>query len=109
MMRFAIGMVLVLSARVVAETPTTLKGHKDTITCVTYSPDGKALASGSKDGSVILWDVSTLKVRGTLPGHKVMVTAVAFSPDGKAIATSSHDDDIFVWDTAEGRRIATLR
>ena len=35
------------------------KGHKNTITCLAFAPDGKTLASGSKDGTVILWEVSS--------------------------------------------------
>jgi WD40 repeat protein len=61
----------------------TFKGHKHTITCLAFSSDGKTLASGSKDGSVILWDVATGKTQTTFPGHKDMVGAVDFTPDGK--------------------------
>src|SRR5262245_19448436 len=37
----------------------TLKGHKHTITCLAFSREGNLLASGSKDGTAILWDVAT--------------------------------------------------
>ena len=47
-----------------AQVVATLKGHKHTITCLAFSNDGKVLASGSKDGSVLLWDVA-----GRNPGH----------------------------------------
>ena len=40
-----------------------LKGHKDTVLCVTYSQDGKRFASGSADKSVIIW---TSKLEGIL-------------------------------------------
>src|SRR5437868_642350 len=77
----------------------TLKGHKNTITCLAYSPDGKTLASGAKDGNVILWDIASGKARATLPDHKDMVVAVAWTPDSKTLASSSHDGDIWLWDT----------
>src|SRR5262245_27949399 len=35
----------------------TLKGHKNSITCLAFSKDGKLLASGAKDGTAIIWDV----------------------------------------------------
>jgi WD40 repeat protein len=61
-----------------------LRGHKHTVTCLVYAPRGDLLASGGKDGNVVLWDVAANKAKATLAGHKEMVTAVAFSPDGDA-------------------------
>lgn len=91
------------------QTTATLKGHKDTITCLAFAPTGKLLASGSKDGAVLLWDVASSKVLATLTGHKDMVTAVAFAPDGKTLASSSHDPVIRIWDVTAGKQVASLR
>src|SRR5262249_38615562 len=91
-----------------AQVVATLKGHKHTITCLAFSPDGKTLASGGKDGSVLLWDVASGRARAPPPDHKDMVTAVAFTPDGKTLASCSHDSDISLWDTVTGKRTATL-
>jgi WD40 repeat protein len=84
------------------------KGHKHTITCLAYAPDGKTLASGAKDGEAILWDVAGGRPRAVLAGHKDMVTALAFAPDGRTLASASHDADILLWDAA-GRRLRALR
>jgi WD40 repeat protein len=35
-----------------------LRGHADYVYAVTFTPDGKALATGSRDGTVTLWDVT---------------------------------------------------
>jgi WD40 repeat protein len=89
-------------------TTATLKGHKNTISSLAFAADGKTLASGAKDGTVILWDLATDKARATLPGHKDMVTAVAFTPDGKTVASAGHDGIVYLWSAADGKQVATL-
>src|SRR5579862_9115145 len=100
---------LVLPLPAHAQTIATLKGHKHTITCLTYSPDGKTLASGSKDETVILWDIEPRKPRATLGGHKDMVITVRFSPDSKILASVSHDPFILLWDAVSGDKIGVLK
>src|SRR5262249_47486401 len=75
-----------------------LTGHEGTVTCLAWSADGKSLASGSKDGTVRVWDAATGKARLVLPGHPRMATAAAFAPDGKMIATAADDRDVRLWD-----------
>jgi WD40 repeat protein len=36
----------------------TLKGHSNTVKSVAFSPDGKSIASGSFDNTVILWNLN---------------------------------------------------
>ena len=90
-MRTAVGLWLLaglLSTSTGAAEPRfTLEGHHDAVTCLAYAPDGQTLATGSKDGTVRLWDAAG-KERATLPGHERMVTALAFAPDGKTLATT---------------------
>ena len=74
-----------------------------------FSPDGKTLASGSSDGSIILWDVATRQSLGKpLIGHKSYVTSVAFSPDGKILASGSDDNTIRMWRVSDGTLLSTL-
>jgi WD40 repeat protein len=65
--------------------PSPFEGHKDKVTSVGYSPDSKQIASGSKDGTVRVWDVSTGE-RRTYRADSGWIHSVAFSPDGTQIA-----------------------
>src|SRR5262249_53240542 len=78
----------------------TLKGHKNAVSSVAFSPDGKTLASGSGDKTIKLWDVATGKEMASLKGHTGYVFSVAFSPDGKTLASASGDKTVKLWDVA---------
>lgn len=41
----------------------TLKGHTNEVSCLTISPDGRILASGSKDGSIRLWTLWKVRLK----------------------------------------------
>lgn len=47
----------------------TLEEHEDIVTSLAFDPTGQVLASGSKDGTLILWDVVSGKPLRTLEGH----------------------------------------
>ena len=82
---------------------TTLEGHTNYVSSVAFSPDGKTLASGSSDNTIILWDVATGGYLKTLSGHSENVLSVAFSQDGKILASGSSDNTIRLWDAVTGQ------
>jgi len=78
------------------------------VTSVSFSPDGRHLASGSKDTWVRVWDLTTGGEPLVLKGHTAYVTSVAFSADGRRLASGSQDKTVRVWDPAAGTELRVL-
>jgi len=74
-----------------------------------FSPDGKVLALGRHDGTIVLVDPATGKEQGRLAGHTEIVKSLAFSPDGKTLVSGSQDKTIRLWDVAARREKAVLK
>jgi len=64
---------------------------------VAFSPDGRRLATASRDKTARLWDPATGEHLRTLTGYTGKVSGVAFSPDGRLLATASLDKTARLW------------
>jgi WD40 repeat protein len=81
-----------------------LSGHKGQVWGVTFSPDGKFLATAGVDGTVKVWDAATGQLDRTFPEHTSRVHVVAFSPDdGRLVASGGADQTVKVWERATGK------
>ncbi|BDI29253.1 hypothetical protein CCAX7_13040 [Capsulimonas corticalis] len=102
----AIGFFLLGSALAAgrADTALTIKpthvftGHTDEVTAVAFAPGGARFASGSKDNTVRLWEISTGEELETYQGHTRPVTSLAYSRKDNLLLSGSMDGTIRVWD-----------
>lgn len=82
------------------------RGHTNLVWSVTFSPDGKRVASGSADSTIRIWDAQTGDVIGfPFQGHTDSVYSIAFSRDGQKLASGSRDNTIRIWDIDSGQTI----
>jgi WD40 repeat protein len=85
------------------------KGHTDGVTAVALTPDGHRAMSGSKDQTVLLWDLGTGQTLCTLEGHTDGVRAVAVTADGRLAVSGSDDQTLRPWDLGTGQTLRTLK
>ncbi len=93
--------------------------HAGQLLGVSYSPDGKRLATCAGTPApgllsfvncqVAIWDIPEGRLIQTLEGHANVVFSVAFSDDGKRLATASRDKTAKVWDVQTGKELFTLK
>jgi WD40 repeat protein len=88
---------ILLVNRETAKVVRTLAGHSAPIEALSYSADGKLLASVADDGLAIVWDVATGARVADLTGHAGRVNAVAFSPDDHTVVTGGFDGRLVAW------------
>ncbi|MEH2057020.1 MAG: tetratricopeptide repeat protein [Nostoc sp.] len=84
----------------------TLNSHSDRVSKVSFSPNGKIIASASYDNTVKFWKPDGTLIK-TLEGHSNQVNSVTFSHDGQIIASASADKTVKLW-KQDGTFIKTL-
>ncbi len=81
---------------------------EDSVTAVTFSPDGRLLALGL-EREVYLWDTLTGEEVARFAGHEGKVTALAFARHGKMLASAGDDTTVLIWDLAAVRQRVPVR
>ena len=76
---------------------------------VAYSPDGRRLASGNWDGTILIWDPDSGRIKRTIKAHTQRVNGLAFRNDGRHLASVGLERTIKLWDAYSGDLIRTIQ
>jgi serine/threonine protein kinase len=92
------GLYFYLSNRQPAQALAVLRGHQDSVTSLTWSPDGRLLASGSLDQTARLWSIGS---KDTLilsySRQATPILSIAWSEDGTLLASGGENHSVTVW------------
>uniref|UniRef100_A0A915HPU3 Uncharacterized protein n=1 Tax=Romanomermis culicivorax TaxID=13658 RepID=A0A915HPU3_ROMCU len=83
-------------------------GHKDAITCLKMSSNGKFVLTGSKDNSIKLWEVSTGYLTQVFVGHETPVISCGMNDDNQVAVSGSVDGSVYSWDVETGSTMSTV-
>ncbi|KAJ1949954.1 ribosome assembly [Linderina macrospora] len=89
--------------RAVTRCSSSMTGHTEAVLSVSFSPDGRQLASGSGDTTVRIWDLATETPQFTCTGHKNWVLSIAWAPNAQTLASGSMDNTVRLWDPRTGK------
>jgi WD40 repeat protein/tRNA A-37 threonylcarbamoyl transferase component Bud32 len=76
--------------------------HRNYVTSLTFSPDGRTLLTASEDRTARLWSVADGTLQGPAFAHQASLDHAAFSADGRLLATAQQDGLVRVWAPAQG-------
>lgn len=79
-----------------------LSQYSAAVGTVAFSPDGKMLATGSRETAVKILEIPTGKVINTFPGDNSPIWSVAFNSDATQLVAGTYDWRIIVWNLATG-------
>lgn len=88
--------------------PTLTAHHAGTVPCVSWSPDGRTVASGTSAGSVQLFAAGSGQSIARAAGHTDEVRSLAHSPSGAYLASAANDGTVRVWWAADLAPVATI-
>jgi small GTP-binding protein len=88
----------------------TLKGNGSVIARLSWSPDGRMIASPTRAGFIEIWDAEKANLREAIDAHAETAISAAWSPDGMMLASNSSDSEtIKIWDSTNGKLLREFR
>jgi WD40 repeat protein/serine/threonine protein kinase len=86
-----------------------MEGHRSAVEQVAVSPDGRRVASSSRDGTARIWEVASGRQLSRFVGHRGLLGGVAYSPDGRLVATTGEYGNVRLWDGTTGGELHCFR
>jgi WD40 repeat protein len=84
--------------------------HDHSICVLSWSPDGRRLASAANDKRIRIWNPDSWEMVVSInAAHGGEPHTVAWSPDGKVLASGGQDRLVKLWDVATGSLLNVLR
>jgi WD40 repeat protein len=107
-LRFSEHSVRCMASEHMRPRPAQMAEQRGVVSGVSWSPDGRRLASTSQDRPVKVWDVEKAQAARPLRGHADPVLSVCWNPGGCRLASASEDKMVRLWDSVGGRLVHTL-
>ncbi len=79
------------------------------VNCLSFSADGRSLASATENGSIEVWDVASGRHKQTISSGGGKINALRFSPNGRVLASANADKTVALWDSQSGALIMQLK
>jgi RNA polymerase sigma factor (sigma-70 family) len=73
-----------------------------------FTPDGRTLVLGGKDGALHLWDTATGQEHASLAGEKELVTSLTLTSDGRTALTAHGGGALHLWDVTNRKHLRKL-
>jgi WD40 repeat protein len=93
---------------------TSPRGHTRPVYGLSFSADGKHLASCSDDRTILIWDCATGKPLRQIVKQEALLNSVAFDADGKRLAVAAQEpkknsaQTVMMWDATTGEQLADI-
>jgi len=81
------------------------KKHTEWVTAIEFSPDGVLLASGDRNGGLVVWESATGREFHDLRGHQACITDISWRLDSNLMASSSEDTTVKLWEMENGGNV----
>jgi WD40 repeat protein len=85
------------------------KGHELAVLTVAVSPDSSYVATGSRDKTIKLWELSTGREVRSFLGHTASINQIDFSSDGKYLISANGDATARIWEVATGKELHSVK